>query len=89
MLHHTRHDTGESGWTSDLDELLGASDIVSLHVPLTDATRHLIDRDRLARLRPTATLVNTTRGPVVDEAALADALVEDVPLEVDAEEVVT
>jgi len=76
VLHHTRTDTGAPGWTADLDALLAASDIVSLHVPLTDATRHLIDRDRLARLRPTATLVNTTRGPVVDEEALADALID-------------
>lgn len=74
VLHHTRTDTGEPGWTADLDALLTASDIVSLHVPLTDATRHLIDRERLARLKPAATLVNTTRGPVVDEEALADAL---------------
>lgn len=74
IVHHTRHDTGEPGWTADLDELLATSDVVSLHVPLTDATRHLIDRDRIARLRDSATLVNTTRGPVVDEEALADAL---------------
>ena len=74
VLHHTRTDTGEPGWTADLDALLTASDIVSLHVPLTDATRHLIDRERLDRLKPSATLVNTTRGPVVDEEALADAL---------------
>lgn len=76
VVHHTRHDTGEPGWTADLDGLLATSDVVSLHVPLTDATRHLIDRDRIARLRPDATLVNTTRGPVVDEEALADALIE-------------
>lgn len=74
VLHHTRTDTGAPGWTADLDALLTASDIVSLHVPLTDATHHLVDRDRLARLKATATFVNTTRGPVVDEAALADAL---------------
>jgi glyoxylate reductase len=74
IVHHTRHDTAAPGWTADLDELLGTSDVVSLHVPLTEATRHLIDRDRIARLRDSATLVNTTRGPVVDEEALADAL---------------
>jgi glyoxylate reductase len=62
------------GWTADLDTLLGASDIVSLHVPLRPETTHLIDARRLALLRPTAVLVNTARGPVVDEAALADAL---------------
>ncbi len=57
-----------------LDELLVTSDVVSLHVPLTPATRHLIDRRALARMRRTAILVNTSRGPVVDEAALAWAL---------------
>ncbi len=59
-----------------LDELLVGSDVVSLHVPLTPETRHLIDRRALARMRRTAILVNTSRGPVVDEAALAWALEE-------------
>jgi glyoxylate reductase len=58
----------------DLDELLGAADVVSIHTPLSDATRHLIDARRLALMKPTAHLVNTSRGPVVDEAALAAAL---------------
>jgi lactate dehydrogenase-like 2-hydroxyacid dehydrogenase len=57
-----------------LDELLSSSDVVSLHCPLTAETRHLIDDRRLRLMRPTAFLVNTTRGPVVDEAALVDAL---------------
>ncbi|WP_298176573.1 D-glycerate dehydrogenase [Saccharomonospora sp.] len=57
-----------------LDELLRESDIVSLHCPLTPQTRHLIDADALAAMKPTAYLINTTRGPVVDESALADAL---------------
>lgn len=59
-----------------LDELLATSHVVSLHVPLTPETRHLIDRTALARMRRTAYLVNTARGPVVDEEALAWALSE-------------
>ncbi len=57
-----------------LERLLDASDVVSLHLPLTEDTRGLLDRGRLARLRPHAVLVNTARGALVDEAALADAL---------------
>ena len=59
---------------ADLRDLLAASDIVSLHCPLSGATRHLIDADALAAMKPTALLVNTTRGAVVDEAALVAAL---------------
>ncbi len=57
-----------------LGDLLSAADIVSLHVPLTPATRHLIGAAELATLRPDAVLVNTARGAVVDEAALVEAL---------------
>jgi glyoxylate reductase len=74
VLHHTRHDTGEPGWVGDLDELLTRADAVSLHVPLTAETRGMIDARRLALMGAHAVLVNTARGPVVDEPALADAL---------------
>jgi glyoxylate reductase len=76
VLHHARGDTGETGYLVDLDELLATSDIVSLHVPGGEPTHHLIDGRRLALMKSTAVLVNTARGPVVDEAALADALHE-------------
>ncbi len=59
-----------------LDELLARSDFVSLHVPLTSETRHLIGERELRRMRPHALLVNTARGPIVDEAALVRALRE-------------
>lgn len=58
----------------ELDELLGAADVVSVHCPLTEATHHLIDAAAFAKMRPTAVLVNTSRGPVVDERALVNAL---------------
>jgi glyoxylate reductase len=58
----------------EFDELLETVDFVSVHTPLTDETHHLIGPKELGRMKPTAVLVNTSRGPVVDEAALADAL---------------
>ena len=58
----------------DLDQLLSSSDVLSLHCPLTAETRHLIGAPELALMKPTATLINTARGPVVDEPALAEAL---------------
>jgi glyoxylate reductase len=60
----------------DLDELLATSDVVSLHTPLTPETHHLLGARELGLMKPTATLVNTARGAVVDEAALVDALRE-------------
>lgn len=74
VLHHARTPTGEPGYVAELDELLAESDIVSLHTPGGAATSHLIDARRLALMKPTAVLVNTARGTVVDELALAEAL---------------
>ena len=57
-----------------LDELFRSSDVVSLHCPLTADTHHLVNAERLALMKPSAILINTARGPIVDEQALADAL---------------
>lgn len=61
-------------YIAGLEELLAQSDSVSIHCPLTEATRHLFEAERIARMKPGAVLVNTARGPIVDEAALAHAL---------------
>lgn len=70
----------DPGWPDaeymPFDRLIAAADVLSLHVPMTGETRHLIDKTALTRMKRTAYLVNTTRGPVVDEAALAWALGE-------------
>ncbi len=63
-----------AGRDDDLHRALAAADVVTLHCPLTPETRHLIDADALAAMRPTAVLVNTARGPVVDERALVGVL---------------
>jgi phosphoglycerate dehydrogenase-like enzyme len=73
VLHTSTGDDGLPGWRP-LPELLGASDIVSLHLPLTADTDGLLGAPALARMKPGAVLVNTSRGPIVDENALADAL---------------
>lgn len=58
----------------ELDRLFAESDFVSLHAPLTEETRHIVDRRALTLMKPTAVLINTSRGPLVDEAALVEAL---------------
>ena len=73
VLHHSRRHERE-GWR-ELDELLAEADAVTLHVPLTDETRGLLDDRRLALLRDGACLVNTARGQIVDEDALVRELV--------------
>ena len=61
---------------AEIDTLCKEADILSLHIPLTEETRNLIDRERIAAMKPTAILINTARGAVTDEQALADALRE-------------
>lgn len=58
----------------EMDELLAESDVVSLHCPLLDSTKHLMDADAFRKMKKTAYLVNSARGPIVDEAALVAAL---------------
>jgi len=71
---YTKRSAGPDPGRVELDELLERSHVVSLHCPLTPETRHLIDADALARMRADAYLVNTARGAIVDEPALAAAL---------------
>lgn len=75
VLHTSTGDDGSAGWRL-LPELLADSDIVSLHLPLTPVTERLIDRTALNRMKPTSLLINTSRGGVVDEAALTEALAQ-------------
>lgn len=70
---NVRYATRDGG-SSELESVLGSSDVVSLHCPLTSSTRDLIDARTLALMKPTAFLVNTSRGPLIDEKDLADAL---------------
>lgn len=81
LLYHNRHrdpaaERELGAAYRPLEELLRDSDVVSLHAPLTGATRHLIDDGALGQMKPTAILVNTARGPLVDEVALVAALQE-------------
>ena len=75
VAYSGRQDRGAAGAEfMSFDRLLNSSDVVSLHVPLTNDTRHLIDKKAIARMKRSAYLINTARGPVVDEEALAWAL---------------
>ncbi len=77
LMAYTRHPP-QSGWDFvsfvDFDTLLAESDVVSLHCPLTEATRGLIDRNRIGQMKSSAFLLNTSRGALVNEEALAEAL---------------
>ncbi|GAA2551301.1 2-hydroxyacid dehydrogenase [Mycolicibacterium diernhoferi] len=73
VLHTSTRDDGLPDWRP-LSALLAESDIVSLHLPLTEATHHLLDRAALDSMKPGAVLINTARGAIVDEVALAEAL---------------
>ena len=80
ILYHGRRPSPEldalGGRQVELDRLLAEADFVSLHVPLSAETRHMIDARALGLMKPSAYLINTSRGPVVDEAALVVALRE-------------
>ena len=69
-------DAGGDAAVMPLDQLLVSSDVVSLHLPLRPNTRHLLDRRTLARMKRSAYLINTARGPIIDETALDWALEE-------------
>jgi phosphoglycerate dehydrogenase-like enzyme len=75
VLHTSTRDDGTAGWRP-LPELLAACDVVSLHLPLTEQTAALLDAERLALMKRDAVVVNTSRGPIIDESALVDALRE-------------
>lgn len=78
VIYYGRHNSKEldelGAKLVSLDELLRESDYISLHVPLTPDTKHMLGADEFAKMKPTAILVNTARGPVIDEAELAKAL---------------
>jgi glyoxylate reductase len=75
VRHHTRRPTGRPGFVPDLDALLSDSDVVSIHVPLSPETRSLLSAERISRMPRGSVLINTARGGIVDEDALADALI--------------
>lgn len=79
VIAHNRHEVHDAAIDRNvsLDELLETSDIISLHCPLTEQTRGMIGKEQLKKMKKSALLINTARGPVVDNKALADALNED------------
>ncbi len=81
VIYYCRHRSEEfeqvtAGKLVSLEELLSQADVVSLHVPLTEETRHMISFKELALMKPTAILINTARGPIIEEKALRQALEE-------------
>lgn len=74
MVHDPYASLPENVAGASVDDICRQADVISLHAPLTPDTRHILDRRRIALLKPTAILVNTGRGPLIDEDALADAL---------------
>lgn len=74
IIYHNRHSEMPGYRKTDLSELLQQSDFITLHTPLTPATRHLIGKQELAQMKKTAILINTSRGAVIDEAALTESL---------------
>jgi len=74
VLVHSRDSVPAGTEAADIDRICAEADVISLHVPLTEATRNIVDSRRLALMKPTAILINTARGGLVDEAALAEAL---------------
>jgi D-3-phosphoglycerate dehydrogenase / 2-oxoglutarate reductase len=74
LTRHHIHVTESQAELVDLETLLRTSDFITIHLPLTAETRHLIDRESLSRMKPTAYLINTSRGPIVNEADLYEAL---------------
>jgi glycerate dehydrogenase len=74
LVHDPSTATADGVDLVSLDRLFRESDVVSLHCPLTPATTRMVDAERLAMMKPTALLLNTSRGPLIDEHALADAL---------------
>ena len=74
IIYYDTKEKSEAGYRDNVDDVLKESDFVSLHVPLLDSTRHLIDAQKLKLMKPSAYLINTSRGPVIDEKALVTAL---------------